>query len=1035
MMWASLLILLASLLQSAASPLDSSTRLVRTMKGGDAHSYDVTLTTGQFLWVIVDQRSLDVGVTATDPLGQQIAFSDNPNGPFGPEPLAIIAEETGTYSVRVAPLTPTAPEGRYEIHVEALRPATDTDRAHVSALRSFAEGQRLRVQNTAESRLQAVAQYEQALVFFRSSGDRFNEVLTAYRIALVRANSSDFRLALDALIGVLPLAASLGEPQMAASVLNLAGGAFDALGDLSNALKYYGEALVQFRAIGSRRSEAAALNNVGKIANDTADWQTALDNFTRAAVIFQSIDDPVRESIALRNVGQIHMQTGDIATALEFYGRALQLRRAAGDKAGEAEILTSIGTAEVRAGQRDRAIEAYTQALNLRRTVGDPRGLAQTLTGLGEAFVAFGETPKATEYYEAALPLLRSGGDRRQLALLLNSMADVRNRQQQSANAVTLYRESLGILQTFGDKQNASRALQGLARAQRELGQLGEARASIVNAVSQLEQVRAGVVSQEMRASYLASQQDAYQLLIDIETRAGNHVAALEASERARARSLLEMLTEAQVDIRRGVDPALLVREKRLARLIDAKAERLMQLPSGAPGQARAVAFKKEIADLEAEYEQARAEIRANSPAFAAIVQPQPLDLRAIQQLLDDDTVLVEYSLGRERSFAWTVTPSSLHGYTLPAQGEIERAARTAYALITARSSSNTGESSRQKQDRVAQADLQTPAAVQELSSLVLRPLQADLKRKRIVVVADGALQYIPFGMLSLSASIDYRPLVADAEIISAPSASAVAVQRSALAARQPPAKGIAIIADPVFSVRDVRVRNASAKLADRPAPTETAAATRILEHFSDGAGQTGSRTIPRLPFTADEAREIESVAGGISHRTALGFEANLSTTMDPDLGNYRYVHFATHGYLDAERPDLSALVLSMVDDEGRARDGFLRAHEVYNLSLSAELVVLSACETGLGKEIRGEGLVGLTRGFMYAGAARVAVSLWSVSDKATAELMRGFYEAMLTRGDRPAAALRAAQIAMMKRNSWSAPYYWAAFVLQGEWR
>jgi CHAT domain-containing protein len=1028
-----LLLLLATLLQSAASPLDSSTRLVRTMKGGDAHTYEVSLAAGQFLWVIVDQRSLDVGVTAVDPQGKQIAFIDYPNGPFGPEPLAIIAEQAGTYAVRVAPTTAAAPEGTYEIHVEALRPATDTDREHVSALRAFAEGQRLRTQNTAESRLQAIAQYEQALAFFRSSGDRFNEVLTAYRIALVRANSSDFRSALDALIGVLPLTASLGEPQMAASVLNLTGGAFDALGDLGNALKYYGDALVQFRAIGSQRSEAAALNNVGKIAYDTADWQTALDNFTQAAVIFHSIDDQVRESIALRNVGQIHTETGDVAKALEFYGRALQLRRATGDKAGQAEILTSIGTANVRAGQRDRAIAAYEEALTLRKAVGDPRGLAQTLSGLGEAYAAFGETPKAAEYYETALPLLRSGGDRRQLALLLNSMADVRNRQRQATDAAALYRESLGIFQTLGDKQSESRALQGLAHAQRELGQLADAHASIVNAVSQLEKVRAGVVSQEMRASYLASQQDAYQLLVDIEMDAGNHAAALEASERARARSLLEMLTEAQVDIRRGVDPELLDRERRLAQLIDAKAERLMQLPSSAAGQARAAAFKKEIGDLEAEYEQARAEIRAKSPAFAALVQPRPLDLRAIQQLLDEDTVLVEYSLGRERSFAWTVTPSSLHGYTLPAQGEIERAARTAYGLITARSSSKAGESARQKQDRVAQADLQTPASIQELSSLVLGPLQPDLHRKRIVVVADGALQYVPFGMLSLSASAAYRPLVADAEIVSAPSASAVAVQRSALAARQPPAKGIAIIADPVFSVRDGRVRNAAAKLADRPAPVESAMATRILEHFSDG--QTGGRTIPRLPFTADEARQIESVAGGVSHRTALGFDANLSTTLDPDLGNYRYVHFATHGYLDAERPDLSALVLSMVDDEGRARDGFLRAHEVYNLSLPADLVVLSACETGLGKEIRGEGLVGLTRGFMYAGAARVAVSLWSVSDKATADLMRGFYEAMLQRGERPAAALRAAQLEMMKQKSWSAPYYWAAFVLQGEWR
>lgn len=536
-----------------------------------------------------------------------------------------------------------------------------------------------------------------------------------------------------------------------------------------------------------------------------------------------------------------------------------------------------------------------------------------------------------------------------------------------------------------------------------------------------------------MRAVYLASQQDAYWLSMDIDMRIGNPGAALEASERARARSLLEMLTEAQIDIRRGVDAALLDREKRLAQAIDAKAVRLMQLPAGAAGQARSIAFRKDIADLEAEYEQVRSEIRVKSPAFAALAQPQPLSVRAIQQLLDADTVLVEYALGRERSFAWTVTPTSLHGYTLPARSEIERAARTTYSLITARSRPKASESARQRQDRIAEADRQTPAAIQELSRLVLAPLQAELGRKRIVVVADGALQYVPFGVLTLSeAAAGYRPLIADAEIVSASSASAVAVQRSALAARTPAPNGIAIIADPVFSTRDERVRMAAKSPVDAAAATETAAATRILEHFSEGSA---SRTIPRLPFTADEAKQIESVADGLSHTTALGFQASRTTTMDPSLGTYRYVHFATHGYLDAERPDLSALVFSMVNHQGQPQDGFLRAHEIYNLSLPAELVVLSACDTGLGKEIRGEGLVGLTRAFMYAGAARVGVSLWSVSDKATADLMHSFYRAMLKRGERPAAALRSAQLEMLARKSWSAPYYWAAFILQGEWQ
>ena len=154
------------------------------------------------------------------------------------------------------------------------------------------------------------------------------------------------------------------------------------------------------------------------------------------------------------------------------------------------------------------------------------------------------------------------------------------------------------------------------------------------------------------------------------------------------------------------------------------------------------------------------------------------------------------------------------------------------------------------------------------------------------------------------------------------------------------------------------------------------------------------------------------------------------------EFGQYRIIHLATHGLLNSTHPELSGIVLSLVDQHGQPQDGFLRLHEIYNLKLPAELVVLSACQTALGKEVRGEGLVGLTRGFMYAGAPRVVASLWKVDDKATAELMKRFYQAMLgEQRMRPAAALRAAQVEMLKQKEWEDPYYWAAFVLQGEWK
>ena len=269
---------------------------------------------------------------------------------------------------------------------------------------------------------------------------------------------------------------------------------------------------------------------------------------------------------------------------------------------------------------------------------------------------------------------------------------------------------------------------------------------------------------------------------------------------------------------------------------------------------------------------------------------------------------------------------------------------------------------------------------------------------------------------------------------------SAIAIQRAELAGRKPAPKMLAVIADPVFDRTDVRFTTPSTETSDKTAPqTIGFNDARSIEHLADKSDDKSATmprfVIPRLPFTRQEAARLLALTPKASSFSAMDFQANRATVLKGDLAQYRYVHFATHGLLDAERPGLSSLVLSMVDEQGRQQDGFLRLHDIFNLKLPAELVVLSACQTGLGKEIKGEGLEGIMRGFMYAGAARVVVSLWSVNDKATSELMAKFYEKMLKENQRPAAALRTAQIEMWKQKQWQSPYYWAAFTMQGEWR
>jgi CHAT domain-containing protein len=320
---------------------------------------------------------------------------------------------------------------------------------------------------------------------------------------------------------------------------------------------------------------------------------------------------------------------------------------------------------------------------------------------------------------------------------------------------------------------------------------------------------------------------------------------------------------------------------------------------------------------------------------------------------------------------------------------------------------------------------------------MLLGPVAAALGRKRLIIVGDGALQYIPFGALPAPRTIGgTHPLIVDHEIVTLPSASVLHVLRRELGDRSPAPKAVAVLADPVFSTDDPRFQRTRPRLPGQIGPESVSAnQSRPPSDVQRSAAESGVTRFERLRFSRQEADAVAALAPANASLKATDFAASRATATSAELGGYRIVHFATHGLVNNHNPELSGIVLSLVDEAGRPQDGFLRLHDIYNLKLGADLVVLSACRTALGKEIRGEGLVGLTRGFMYAGAPRILASLWNVDDRATAQLMRQLYVSVLKQNQTPAAALRAAQVAMWKSSRWRSPYYWAAFVMQGEWR
>jgi CHAT domain-containing protein len=576
------------------------------------------------------------------------------------------------------------------------------------------------------------------------------------------------------------------------------------------------------------------------------------------------------------------------------------------------------------------------------------------------------------------------------------------------------------------------------------------AKSQIETVLQEVEKMRSNVFSSDLRASFLSTKQEYYKFYVDLLMRlhqqqpsAGFDAAALQASERARARSLLEQLSEAHADIRQGVDSVLLEEERSLQQLLNAKAAARVRLLGGPHTAEQATAASREIEGLATQYQEVEAKIRQSSPRYSALTQPQPLSLKEMQQVLDPDTLL-EYSLGEERSYLWLVSPTEVKSFGLPARGEVEAAARLFYELLTSPNRVYIGADRKALlastlSDAQQQGTLETAI---RLSNILLGPVASQLGRKRLVIIADGALQYLPFAALpnptSLNKSLmDAQPLIEQHEIVSLPSISVLATSRSELAGRNPAPKELAVLADPVFYPDDERVTRKPTL--NKPQQQDKLSIVDVIEKVESVAKETSARLdgnqLVRLVGTRNEARGIMALVPASRARSAFDFDASRALAVGGELSQYRYVHFATHGLLDSLHPELSAIVLSLVDENGNPQDGYLRVHEIFNLQLPADVVTLSGCQTGLGKEVRGEGLVGLTRAFMYAGAARVVVSLWSVDDEATATLMESFYRGMIKEGRRPAEALRAAQIEMMRQERWRAPHYWAAFVLQGEWK
>jgi CHAT domain-containing protein/Tfp pilus assembly protein PilF len=816
-----------------------------------------------------------------------------------------------------------------------------------------------------------------------------------------------------------------GRPVFANSLVD-SGAAFFDRGDLAEAERYFLQAKAIFQKRGPLSVGVAfILNNLGESAQVRGDLNQAERYFRRSLAMIEKIDPRTRgHATILRGYAAVLAEQGKYTDAEARLRQSLDIQeKLARDSEDAAEIRQSLGNLALHQGDLNTAEQAYLQTLAIREKL-TPEGLAiaETLHRLGYIALERNELAKSEAYYQRALAIqekLAPKGESH--ANTLAALAEIAQRQGLIEKAKSFYEQALD-------------ALEG-------------------------QSARFGG-SADDQAYFRAKHQNYYREYVNLLVSEKRPALAFHVMERARARGFLEILSTAHVDLRKGADAALLERERSLRADINAKSERRIGLMGEKDSDQALKAVEKEISDLLLQHQDVEAQLRLISPVYAALTQPQPLTAQQVQSdLLDPDTLLLEYSLGKDRSYVFVLTPNSLTVHELPKQTEIEAVARRLYRLLAA-GEVHHGNLTPAEDKSLKRAGFQETASL--LSRMVLAPVARELKHKRLLIVSDGALQYVPFAALPIMEGAIARkpagvrvpvPLMVNHEIVNLPSASVLAELRAASVGRKKGSKGVAVIADPVFDAKDVRVqasaRNESVMKDGMRGSGQTPGTQEIDtqdadDSFSEGAltrsvadVSAGSKEVvylPRLSFSRREAESIMQVTPPGQGIAALDFAASRTTALSPELAQYRIIHFSTHGMMDSKHPELSGLVLSLVDHNGKVQHGFLNLQDIYNLNLNAELVVLSACQTGLGKEVRGEGLIGLTRGFMYAGAKRVVASLWNVEDQATAELMGEFYKAMEQNGRRPAAALRDAQIAIWQQKRWSSPYYWAAFQVHGEW-
>jgi CHAT domain-containing protein len=915
---------------------------------GVRHVYHVYLKSGQLLHVVVQQKGIDVRLTLSGPANAPLLTIDSTNSKSGPEPILLVAGTSGSFSIAVTTGNdPPPPSASYLIETVRVQPATQWDRQRAAALESYYRARELsRSEPEMKMKMKEKA-FLTAEAALRRAGPRDLHAAVWEDLGKIYRDFGDWQRAAAANQRAARLFHLIGEKKHEAVALHEMGNSEQQIPDIEGALRHWTQARDLARRAQDQRIEAMALSSLGMFYAERADAWNAETYLPEAIRLWKQCGDSDGEVSALNALGLLYDNMGQNEKAQQVYREALLKKKLS--TVNRAIILTQMGNSYIYEERPGLAFNCFRQAYEIQRGQGT-ESEANILTGFGLTFAAMHRYRDALGPYQKALKIYQDRHDLRNQSILFLNIGwtlGVLKRYQESSQS---FNHSLLLSRKLKNSLLEAGAYLGFAWIERSRGHLGEAQRQGEQALSLIESMRSGTENPEARLSFFSGKQDVYDLLVNV------------LMDQYKLHGSSDLLA-------RGIEISESARGRAL---LDTLGER-------------------------------------DQPSPDRIMRL--LTLKEIQQrVLDPETILLEYSLGRTSSYLWMVTQGEIKVFVLPDRQQIETLAKYAYQKI--------------QRSHLPEEQAEASRAARDLSHVLLGPVADQLGTRRLLIVPSGALQSISFAVLPDPAvpvsgkdpnEAWPEPLMLRHEIIYAPSASVLAEIRRARAGRRP-AKGLlAMLADPVFELDDKRILSKSI--------TRRGMSDPVLGHLS------------RLPGSRREADAISSSLPAEGVLKAVGFEANRDLFTSGRLGDHKILHLATHTFYPADHPSLASIVLSRFDERGRARNGLLKISDITGMEFHSDLVVLSSCSSALGKNILGEGTVGWSHAFLSAGASSVVTSVWDVEDESTAELMKNVYKNIFSRRLPPSQALREAQIAMWKDGRHNSPFFWGGFIAQGEWQ